>query len=152
MTATALWAATLADFDVDGLIQLTNPGEPDANAVNTTAGESAAQAVITLWPVYTQTTYDASDDLHVEIGKHATIAMLWRRGGSSQSIEQVKWDRVFDRDNGMASYLRRTDPRAHRGPSSNSDVSQKNTGERYRGWSDRESLPSGMAINRKGVV
>ena len=95
MTATALWAAVVVSYDADGLITLSNIRDRSATTIDTTAGEDAAQGVIDLWPVYAQETYDASDSTHVEVAKQAVIALLWRRGGSSTTIAEVKWDEIF---------------------------------------------------------
>ena len=48
-SATALWAATRATYASDGLLQLTNPNNRKATAINDTVGEQAAQRVINLW-------------------------------------------------------------------------------------------------------
>ena len=110
-----------------------------------TKGEAAAQAVINLWPVYAQVEYDAANAVHVEVAEMGVIAMLWRRGGSSSAIEQVKWDEVFG-DDGLISRVRRTGPRGRAAPSSNSGVQQapeRDAGGRLvRGWADTQSLPS----------
>jgi len=144
MTAAALWTAVKADYDTDGLISLTNIKNRAASTINDTVGTAAAQAVINLWPAYAQTAYDAANELHVEAAEMGVIAILWRRGGSSSSIEQVKWDEVFG-DGGVISKIRMTGPRARMAPSSNSGVTQadERTADwsNVRGWADRESLP-----------
>ena len=145
MTATALWAAVVADYDADGLISLTNIRDRSATTIDTAVGEAAAQAVINLWPVYAQVEYDAANAVHVEVAEMGVIAMLWRRGGSSSAIEQVKWDEVFG-DEGLIARVRRTGPRGRAAPSSNSGVQQapeRDAGGRLvRGWADTQSLPS----------
>lgn len=145
MTATALWAAVVADYDADGLISLTNIRDRSATTIDTAAGEAAAQAVINLWPVYAQAEYDAANAVHVEVAEMGVIAMLWRRGGSSSQIEQVKWDEVFG-DEGLIARVRRTGPRGRAAPSSNSGVQQAperdGSGRLVRGWADTQSLPA----------
>ena len=94
---TDLWTATVAAYDSQGLIELTNLNDRSQTSVNGTVGQTAAQAVIDLWPAYAQVAYDGSNALHVEVGIMGVISMLWRRGGSSSTIEQVKWDEVFGR-------------------------------------------------------
>ena len=146
-----LWAAVVVSYDSDGLITLTNIRDRSATAIDTTAGEDAAQGVINLWPAYAQETYDSTDDLHVEVGKRATIAMLWERGGTSSAIAKVEWDEVFSPD-GLISRVRRTSARGRQGPNSNSGVTQKAettaNGGKIRGWSDLESLPVNLMPNR----
>jgi len=142
--ASDLFTAVTASYDSDGLITLTNIRDRSATAIDTTAGDNAAQGVIDLWPAFCQEDYDGTNATHLEVAKEGVIAILWRRGGSSTSIEQVKFDSVFSAD-GLISKIRRTGPRGRQGPNSNSGVSQApeatSGGGRYRGWSDRESLP-----------
>lgn len=152
--ATDLWAAVVLSYDSDGLISLTNIRDRSATTINTTAGEAAAQAAINLWPLYAQTDYDATDATHVSVGEIATIAVLWRRGGSASAIEHVKWDDVFG-DDGMIAKLRRTGPRARSAPVSNSGVQASSeldsSGRQQRPWSDRDAIPTGMMPSTKPV-
>ncbi len=151
MTATTLWAAVVLDYDADGLITLTNINDRAATAIDTTAGEAAAQAVINIWPAYAETEYDADNALHVEVAEMGVIAMLWRRGGSSTSIEKVKWDEVFGSE-GLVLRVRRTGARGRSGPSSNSGVTQRaeaRDGQRVLGWSDPEARAMGHLPNRR---
>lgn len=154
MSATALWDAVKDAYDSDGLITLTNIRDRSQTTIDDTVGENAAQSVIDFWPAYAQIDYDSSNALHVEVAILGVIAMLWRRGGSSTSIEQVKWDEVFS-DDGVISRVRSTGPRGHRGPVSNSGVSQaaerKSDNQLVRGWSDRESLPISIMPLRRSV-
>jgi hypothetical protein len=147
MTATALWAAVVASYDADGLLALTNIRDRTATAINATVGQSAAQAVIDLWPAYAQESYDAANPLHVEVGKRATIAVLWSRGGTSAEIARVEWAEVFG-DGGMVEKVRNTGARARVGPVTNSGIQpsrdQTIDGRPVRGWSDPASLPAGF--------
>ena len=54
---------------------------------------------------------------------------------------------------GVISRVRRTGPRGHPEPKSNSGVTQKaeSTGGNVRGWSDRESYPTGFLPVRRSV-
>lgn len=141
-----LWAYVESVYDVDGLVQLTNIRDRSATAVDDTVGVAAALSFIRLWPSYAQVAFDESDGLHLEVGAAGVIAILWRRGGSSTSIEQVKWDTVFG-DDGLISKVKRTDPRGRPGPSSNSGtITSQESGTRY-GWSDSASLPPGYLPN-----
>jgi len=152
MSNTALWTAVTAAYDADGLITLTNIRDRSATTIATSNGQTAAQAVIDLWPAYAEVAYDASDALHVEVAILGVIAILWRRGGTASTIEQVKWDEVFGTD-GVMARVRRTGPRGHRGPSTNSGVEQaselNSDGSRVRGWADPESLPVGFLPSRR---
>jgi len=148
MTATALWASVVSNYPSEGLIDLTNPRGNEATAVDTTYGESAAQEVIDLFPVYAQATYDASDAQHVAVGRRGVIAVLFERGGTSSTVSEIEWKAVFG-ETPLMEGLKRTESRARQAPSSNSGVRQKSeltsSGKRVRGWSDPESLPRGRS-------
>lgn len=149
--AQVLWAAVESSYDADGLITLTNIRDRSAVTINSAAGESAAQGVIDLWPIYAQEAFDATNALHVEVGKFATIAMLWRRGGSASSIAKVEWDEVFG-DGGQLSKLRGTGSRGRAAPATNSGVqslAEARHGRSVLGWSDRDSIPSGILPSRR---
>ena len=138
-----LWTYVKTVYDTDGLITLTNIRDRSASAIDDTAGTAAALSVLQLWPAYAQVDYDGTDALHKEVAAFGTIAMLWRRGGAATTIEQVKWDEVFG-DGGLIEKVRRTDPRSHRGPSTNSGtITSTESGTKY-GWSDRRSMPVGF--------
>jgi|SRR5688572_22137017 len=147
MTAALLWAAVEASYDAAGLVTLTNIRNPAAVVVNGAAGTNAAQGVVDLWPIYAQAAWDGTVAVNLEVGKRAVIAMLWSRGGTAASIAKVEWDEVFG-DNGLISKVRGTGPRGRPRPVSNSGVTQKSEtledGRRVRGWSDQDSLPSGI--------
>ncbi|MEY4534767.1 MAG: hypothetical protein RLZZ246_1085, partial [Planctomycetota bacterium] len=151
MSAANLWTAVKADYDSAGLVTLTNIRDRSATTINDSVGTAAAQSVIDLWPIYAQVPYDAANATHVEVAEFGVIAVLWRRGGSSSTIEQVKWDEVFGGE-GMISRVRRTGPRGHARPVSNSGVQQAPEtgpdGGQVRGWADRESLPVGFLSTR----
>ena len=148
--ATELWAAIVASYEPTGLIALTNLREPDATTIDTATGQNAAQGVIDLWPAYAQVVYDKDNALHVEVGKRATIALLWQRGGTSATIAKVEWDEVFG-SSGMIAMLRNVGSRARMEPVSNSRVRttpETINGESVRGWSDRDALPEGILPRR----
>jgi hypothetical protein len=139
--ATDLWDAVKLSYEEQGLVTLTNIRDRSSSAVDDTVGADAAQAVIDLWPIYAQVAYDGTDGTHLEIGKQGVIAILWRRGGSSTEIEQVRYDTVFG-DGGLLEKLKNTDPRGRQGPSSNSGVkttSELANGSQVKGWSDRDA-------------
>jgi hypothetical protein len=146
-----LWTAVVDAYDDNGLISLTNIRDRSATSINTSVGQTAAQAVIDLWPAYAQEAYDSTSALHVEVAIMGVIAILWRRGGSAASIARVRWDEVFSEE-GLVAKVRGTGARAHPAPNTNSGVTQKaertSSGQRYRGWSDRESLPRGIMPRR----
>lgn len=151
MSAAALWTATKARYDVDGLVVLTNIRDRNATTIDDAVGTAAAQSVIDLWPVYAETEYDATSTTHVEVAVMGVIAMLWRRGGSATSIEQVQWGEVFGSE-GMIARVRKTGPRGRRGPASNSGVqasSELDSGRTVLGWSDRDALPRGILPRRR---
>jgi hypothetical protein len=137
-----LWAYVESVYDADGLITLTNIRDRSATTVDDVVGLAAAQSVIYLWPAYAQVEFDETDGLHLEVGAVAVISVLWRRGGASSAIEEVKWDQVWGPD-GMIQKVRRTDARGHAGPKSNSGtITSTESGTQY-GWSDRKNLPAG---------
>lgn len=146
MSASTLWSSVVAAYDEHGLAQLTNTHTPDAASIDTAVGESAAQEVIDLWPLYAQEEFSASNSAHMAVGRHAVIAVLWNRGGSSTEIAKIRWDDVFSQD-GMISRVRRTGPRGRQGPRTNSGVKTRSelvNGRRVRGWSDPDALPGGQ--------
>lgn len=147
MTAVALWTSVVANYEHEGLVTLTNPRNNGATAVNTTYGQSAAQEVIDLFPMYGQVEYDADDSRHVMVARHGVIAVLYARGGTASTIAEVKWKEVFEGDDSRIAHLRRTTARARPAPQSNSGVTQRSEltsdGQRVRGWSDPDSLPGG---------
>lgn len=146
MTAASLWASVTSNYEDNGLVTLTNPRDPAATLVDDDYGLSAAQEVIDLFPMYAQVEFDEDDSRHITVGRQGVIAVLFRRGGTSSTIAEVKWKEVFG-DEGLLVKLKRTTARARQGPSSNSGVKQKSelssTGGKVRGWSDVASLPGG---------
>jgi len=152
--AADLWTAVVASYNADGLLQLTNIRNRAATSIDTAVGQSAAQGVIDVWPVYAQSAYDATNATHVEVAKRGVIAMLWSRGGTASQIAKIEWGEVFG-DEGMISKVRRTGARGRRGPSSNSGVRQKTerteSGGLVRGWSDDDALPSNWLPTRRSA-
>lgn len=155
MSASALWTAVKARYDLDGLVPLTNIRDRSATAVDDTVGEQAAQDTIDSWPLYVQEPYDASNSQHVLVAVQGVIAVLWERGGSSTSIAEVKWDAVFVGPDSLAGRLKNVGPRGRMKPNTNSGVRQSREtlpdGSRVRPWSDREhftdNLPSRRGAN-----
>lgn len=150
--ATDLFEAVKLVYDVDGLVTLTNIRDRSKTTITESVGDAAAQSVIDLWPAYAEVAYQASNALHEEAAILGVIAILWRRGGTSSEIEQVKWDEVFGTD-GVISRIRRTGPRGRRGPSTNSNLTQATglttSGRKFRPWADDESLPLNFLPNRR---
>lgn len=146
-----LWAAVVASYDAEGLLQLTNVRDRSATGINTAKGQDAAQAVIDLWPIYAQSNYNEANLGNLEVAKRAVIAMLWSRGGSSASIAKVEWDSVFS-EGGLIAKVRQTGARGRQGPSSSSGVSTRDEtvqGQHVMGWSDRASTPPAMLPRRR---
>ena len=113
-----------------------------ATAVDDTVGQLAAQAVINLWPIYTQVAYDSADVLHVEIAMQGVISMLYRRGGASTQIEQVRWESVWD-EQGLMGQLRKTNVRGRKKPKTSGLLKATRDTEERKPWSDAASLPVG---------
>jgi hypothetical protein len=151
--ATDLWAAVEAHYNAQDLLNLTNLHDPTAITADDTVGVEVSQSVIDLWPAYAQVAYDSSDALHVEVAMMGVIAKLWERGGTAVSIAKMKWDEVFT--DGVIQRLKMTGPRAHAGPSSNSEVTSsselRSDGTRNRPWSDPKALPIGILPMGRGV-
>jgi hypothetical protein len=148
-----LWSAVKADYDVDGLVSLTNIRDRGATTIDDSVGTNASQAVINLWPMYAQVSYDPASALHVEVAEMGVIAMLWRRGGAASSIEQVKWEEVFG-DRGMVAMIRQTSARGRIAPSSNSGTktsSETVNGQKVYGWTDKASLPPSADYRPRSV-
>lgn len=152
--ATDLWAAVVVSYDNSGLVTLTNIRDRSQTAITTAVGEDAALGVLNLWPAFAQVDYDATDNLHIEVAKLGTIAILWRRGGSATTIEQVKWDEVFSPD-GLISKVKRTGPRGRQGPKTNSNLTQPSgltsAGGRKLPWSHEASMPLGIMPSDRSV-
>jgi hypothetical protein len=137
-----LWTYVQSVYDSDGLLTLTNIRDRTATTVDATVGTAAAQSVIYLWPAYAQNNFDETNGLHLEVGAVAVISVLWRRGGASSGIEEVKWDQVWGPE-GMIQKVRRTNARGRAQPKSNSGtITSTESGNQY-GWSDLNSLPAG---------
>lgn len=152
--ASDLWTAVKADYPEASLLTLTNIKDNSATSINDTNGEAAAQAVINLWPIYAQNTYDSTDATHVEVAEMGVIAVLWRRGGSAIEIAKIEWDEVFG-DDGMISKVKRTDPRGRPFPVTNSGTKQSSeliNGQRKYGWSDTKSLPNNSVLPRDVIA
>lgn len=145
-----LWAYVQTVYDTEGLLTLTNRSAREATTVDDTVGLAASQSVLNYWPAYAHIDFDVDDALHLEVATEGVIAMLWRRGGASTTIEQVKWDTVFG-DGGTIEKLRRTGPRGKQGPNSNSAIktsAENENGDTPYGWSDRRATPPGLLPNR----
>jgi len=151
MTAAALWTSVKASYPSSDLILLTNPQEGgSATAIDDTFGQSAAQEVIDLWPIYAQVAYDSSNSTHVAVARRGVLAVLYQRGGKASESMRTEWGEVFG-DDGMIGKVKRTSPRAHAAPSSNSGVttsSEAENGVNVRGWADRDSIPYGILPSR----
>lgn len=146
-----LWAAVVASYDADLLTQLTNVRDPSATGASTARGESAAQAVISLWPVWAQIDYDGADPTHVEIAKRGVIAVLCARGGVAPEAARVEWGEVFG-PSGMLARLQATGPRGRMSPSTNSTVQPSEEtvfGAPVLPWSDPRSLARGLLPSRR---
>lgn len=146
MTAAILWQSVVESYETTGLIQLTNLRNRAAEVIDTAVGESAAQEVIDLWPVYAQQPFEAADGSALAVGRHAVIAVLWRRGGMSLEVGKVEWDHVFG-PGGMVEQYKQGTSRAQGIPKSNSRVRTRpeaQGGRMVQGWSDRDSLPHGV--------
>lgn len=151
MTATALWASVVAAYNEQGLIELTNPRNVEIEIITTTNGESAAQEVIDSFPMYVEVDYDQANVQHVAVGRRATIAVLWDRGGSTTEIAEVKWDQIYDDEKGMMAKLRRTSARARTEPlTSGPDLSSD--GSELLPYSDERSMPPGFLPARRGTT
>jgi len=150
-----LWTSVVANYESEGLVNLTNPRDNNATTVDTTYGQTAAQEAIDLFPLYGQVDYDESDTQHIAVGRRAVIAILFERGGTTSTIAEVEWKEVFG-DDGLLTKLKRTSARGRQGPSSNSGVRQKSeltsNGRRVRGWSDPESLPGGRSYMPRRII
>ena len=148
-TADTVWAAVKTRYAADALVSLTNRTDTSASTIDDTVGTAAATSFLALWPAYAQVEFDVADAAHLEVATFGVIAVLWRRGGTALETAKVEWDDVFGAE-GMIARIRRTDPRSHRGPASNSDVARAvDTGGPYLGYADRAALPEGILPRRR---
>lgn len=137
-----VWTAVKSAYDSDGLISLTNVRDNAATTIDDTAGTSAADHALNLWPLYAEIDFDVLDLRHLAVAIRAVIAVLWERGGVGTAAGQQEWKEVFSDEDGLMSRLRRTESRGQGGPStSGPDVTT--TGREVRPWSARESMPVG---------
>lgn len=144
-----LWTAVKARYESNGLITLTNVRDRSATTINDSVGEQASQDVIDLFPAYAQATYDETNGVHVQAGVMGVIALLWRRGGSASTIEQVKWDEVFGEE-GFITRLRNIGARSRIAPSTNSGSRPSSEiladGQRRLPWSDERHFPGNIPV------
>lgn len=148
-TVELVWATVKARYPSDALVTLTNRTETGGDAIDDDVGEAAATSFLSLWPAYAQVEFDETNSLHLEAATFGVIAVLWRRGGTALETAKVEWDDVFGAE-GILAKIKRTDPRSHRGPASNSDVARRiDTGGPYVGWSDRAAHPDGTFPRRR---
>jgi len=139
-----LWTAVKASYDEAGLVTMTRRSN-SATTIDDDIGEDAASSVLALWPMFAQIPYDGTVPAHVEIAKQGVIAILWRRGGASTTIEQVKWDTVFG-DSGLIAKVRDVVARGRTAPVTDSRAVARGdlTPGRPRRPSWSESVPSGI--------
>lgn len=144
-----IWTAVKARYDSAGLLTLTNIRDRSANSVDDTVGTEAAAGTLALWNAYAEVAFNVAEAMHLECAVRGTIALLWERGGGSNSIAKVKWDEVFT--SGVIDKLKATSPRGRQSPSSNSGVQQRAetiNGQPVHSWSSREALPTNYLPNR----
>lgn len=147
--AQTLWSSVVANYPEPGLIDLTNIRDAAGSAIVTSVGESAAQETIDLWPAWAEVDFDVDNATHVAVARRGVIAVLWRRGAASSTIEKEEWDAVFG-DSGMISRVRRTGARAHEAPVTDGPQTNSSGTEVY-GWSNDKSMPPGFMPRRRGV-
>lgn len=151
MSAEDLWTEVTSRYDAGYLRQLTGVNDTVLAIPDATKGKTAAQAVINLWGIHAQTPYDSTNAAHVEIGTRAVIAQLWKWGGTSSEEAKAEWEEIWG-ENGLVDRVRRTGPRAHAGPITNSGVQQSpeaRHGRAVQGWADPGSLPHGLLPTRR---
>lgn len=149
-----VWTAVKARYDSASLISLTNINDRDQTAIDDTVGTEAANGTLNLWPAYAQVEFDVSDGLHLEVAVRGTIAMLYERGGTSTDVAKIEWEEVFSND-GLMGKLKRTGPRGHQAPSSNSGVttsSESSAGRNVMGWSDRKASGAQFMTARRRLA
>ena len=87
--ATDLWTSVVANYESEGLINLTNPRDNNATSVTTAYGQTACQEVIDLFPIYGQVTYEVFGDGGI-ITKLKRTSARARQGPNSNSGVQQK--------------------------------------------------------------
>lgn len=146
MGATELWAATVAKYTSQTLVELTNADDRSGDSVSTAVGEVCAQEVIDLWPIYAHVTYDDDDAQHVAVAVRGVVAVLMERGGASPEAAKAKFDEVFG-GGGLIEKMRQGKARARITPTAAS--ADSNVDVTRAGWGDSSSLPAGILPSRQ---
>lgn len=131
-----LWDAVKDRYDDQALAELTRQRDGTVGSVNDAMGERAVTA-ITSWafPVYIQETYDSTEQGHIEVGVEGVVALLFKWGGSTHRIAEVRWDDWME----MARAYRNTHARARIVPESSTPASEQRstpTTSPHTPWSD----------------
>lgn len=147
-----LWTAVKAAYAEATLLPLTSIHDRTATTIGASqdaVGTSAAEHVIGLWPSCVESEFDIADVTHLANAIEGTVAVLYKRGGTSSAVAKEEWDAVFG-DSGLMSKLRRTTVRGRRGPSTSGPDTSSSGGD-LRPWSDNKSMPVGFLPARRGV-
>lgn len=129
------WDAVKDRYDAQALAELTQQRDTTDGTIDDTVGERAVTAVTSLWPVYVQEAYDETEQGHLELAVEGVIAMLFKWGGTTHRIAQVRWDEWLD----FARAWRNTHARARIIPdTSKPDTQQKSQppSTPHTPWSD----------------
>jgi len=142
-----LWDAVRDRYDPQALAELTQQRETYDGSIDDAVGERAVTALVALWPTYIQEEYDETDQGHIEVGVEGVIAMLFKWGGTTHRIAQVRWDEWLD----FARAWRNTHARARIIPT-NSVPDTKRSSQApstpYTPWSDNKRF-DGLSPGRR---
>lgn len=79
------------------LIELSNPRDPAAVAINATKLQSACDGIENgYFPMFVQKSYDSTDTRHVEVACQGVIALLFRRGSATRDKANDEWGRWIE--------------------------------------------------------
>jgi hypothetical protein len=144
------WTAVTDRYDNQALVELTQQRDTTTGTVDATVGERAVTAVTALWPVYVQEDYDDTNQGHLELAVEGVIAMLFKWGGTTHRIAQVRWDEWLD----FARAWRNTHARARIVPTTNkpdTEVKSPAPSTNYTPWSDKQKFSGLTPGRRQGV-
>ena len=80
-----------ARYPAASLIELTNPREPEAVALNATKLAQAVTSVSGWFRIHAQQEPDTTDADHLEVLVDGVISCLQKWGGNASGVRKIKW-------------------------------------------------------------
>lgn len=103
-----LWDAVKDRYDAQALVELTQHRDVAATTIDDTYGERAVDGIVALFPTYVQEAFDDTSAAHILIGVEGVIALLFKWGGTTHRVAQVRWEDWLE----QARAFRSAGPRA----------------------------------------